>query len=351
MDRSSGVSEVIGVILLISVVALAVAIIAAGLFSQPLPQKIPNVRFISQVIGPNVTIYHDGGESLYKGEFYIKIDTTEYKNVAPVGSNVWDVGKTLEFPTPSNPNPTVQIFYNTGSGDALLDQERIQPVQNLVPDVLPVYVDPCAGLCNLGNCTSDQIGDEYDNIVTRTATIFIRKNKQASSLNAGILLFRVTKSGSSIYYNGNPDPITPSVNDIIEIKRMKDKQDDFKIFGLGDTFYQMRGQDVSLKQTYAVNGTIKNFGTVTIDNAWITGYEDLGSSFTITSETNKAEYTFLAINNTTPYPYYNGFNKITIIISGIRPIGVGLFNLDYDFNSNSDTGMSFVGTYDNIEYK
>ena len=47
MDNSSGVSEVIGAILLISVVVLAVAIIAVGLFSQPLPQKIPDARFIT----------------------------------------------------------------------------------------------------------------------------------------------------------------------------------------------------------------------------------------------------------------------------------------------------------------
>ena len=347
MNNSSGVSEVIGAILLISVVVLAVAIIAVGLFSQPLPQKIPDSRFLSQVNGSKVTIYHDGGESLYRGEFYVKIDNTPYFNISPIGSNVWDIGKTIEFST-SFSNPTVQIFYKTGSGDVLLDLEQIQPPQNFVPDVYVPPVPSCPA-CNIINCSDIQIRDAYDDIVTRTATIFIRKNKQASSLNAGILRFKVTKSGSTISIDGNK-PMSLSVNDIIEIHRLQDKQDDFKIFGLGNTFYQMRGQDVSLRITYAVNGTTKPFGTVTIDNAWITGYVDLGSSFTITSEPNQNEYTFLAINNTSPYPYYNEYNKIPIIISGIRPIGVGLFSLDYDYNSQQDTGMSFVGTYASISY-
>ena len=73
-DNSSGISEVIGAILLISVVVLAVAIIAVGLFSQPLPKKIPDARFITEIKDNTLTIYHDGGEPLYRGEFFIKVN-------------------------------------------------------------------------------------------------------------------------------------------------------------------------------------------------------------------------------------------------------------------------------------
>ena len=42
----SGVSEVVGAILLISVVVIAVSVIAVVLFSQQTPQKIPNVNIM-----------------------------------------------------------------------------------------------------------------------------------------------------------------------------------------------------------------------------------------------------------------------------------------------------------------
>ena len=147
IDNSSGVSEVIGAILLISVVVLAVAIIAAGLFSQPLPQKIPSVKFIpgNNSVTNNLTIYHDGGESLYKGEYYVKINNERRDDyiITPNGGNIWSVGKSLEF----NPVPmgsTIQIFYYTGSGEVLLDSIQIQPSPTkMVPDVYVPPVPPC----------------------------------------------------------------------------------------------------------------------------------------------------------------------------------------------------------------
>ena len=242
-DNSSAVSEVIGGILLISVVVLAVAIIAAGLFSQPLPQKIPNVRFLSQVNGSKVTIYHDGGESLYKGEFYVKIDNTLYKDIAPVGTNVWDVGKTIEFSTSSS-NPNVQIFYVTGSGEVLLDQERIQPVQNFVPDVYVPPIPPCPA-CNISNCSQKEIGEAYTQIVMSNSSAFLRTDGGTQIVNGGYLYFKVTNTSSTLSTTkgggGNPDLTPLYKGDIVKITLNSPNSQNFKAFGLGDKFYFIGG--------------------------------------------------------------------------------------------------------------
>jgi hypothetical protein len=344
IDNSSAVSEVIGGILLISVVVLAIAIIAAGLFSQPLPQKIPNVRFLSQVNGSKVTIYHDGGESLYRGEFYVKIDDTPYKDIAPIGSNVWDVGKTIELSTSSS-NPNIQIFYVTGTGDVLLDQERVQPVQNFVPDVYIPPVPLCPA-CNTSNCTNLQIRDAYTQIVTGNSSTFVRTDTGTSLNIGGVLTFKVTNTSSTLstFQNGN-SVLTPLyVGDIVTITLVSSSSKDFKAFGLGDKFYHLRGDNVDIKVSNATSNI--NFGTVILQNGWITGYVDLGSTFTINSpgSQNPKYYTLLVINGTNIIN--SGNNKQDIIISKIRPLGVGLFLLEQD--SNAQEGVNFVGYAETI---
>ena len=88
------------------------------------------------------------------------------------------------------------------------------------------------------------------------------------------------------------------------------------------------------------NNPIPN-NPVALQNAWITGYEDLGSTLNINSEGNKnpSYYTLLVINGTTHINDVN--NAQNIYISGIRPVGVGLFVVEE--NSNGKLGVNFVG--------
>lgn len=353
INWTSGVSEVIGAILLVSLVVLAVAVIAVGLLSQPLPKEVPNVHFIAGTNGNKLYLYHDGGDSLYKGQFYLIINGKP-KMVYDIveGGEDWSVGKNLvvDLTTPTGEivPETVQIVYDTGSSQVVLDQAQLRPVvsSTMVPDVIVTPIPPCP--CNISSCGQAVIGDAYDNIVTESASIFIRDGSESNLDPNGFLQFQVTNTSSSIMVDGNNIPL--SVNDRVLIYLRQNTQS-FKIFGLGNKFYQLRGKGVNVQIIYSVNGTINNFENkpVTVDNAWITGYIDLGSTFTLRSTpNNKQPYTLLALNNITPYPYYNGNNGVPIIISNIRPIGVGLFSLDYD--SQSQTGISFIGTYGSISY-
>jgi hypothetical protein len=345
-DNSSGVSEIIGAILLISVGVLAVAIIAAGLFSQPLPQKIPDARFITEIKNNSLTIYHDGGEPLYRGEFFLKVNNVRIEDNAytlnPGGGNIWSVGKSLKLLTSVPDDATVQIFYNTGSGEVLLDQVRIQTDLPLVPDVYIPPVPICPA-CNISNCSQTEIGDAFTQIVMNTSIIFEKASQGASLTNGKFFTFRVTKPGSTITIAGQNYNL--QVGDTIKITLVggPGTPHNFKAFGLGDRFFHLRGEKVDITLTY-INLTSVPFNNKDIQNAWITGYVDLGSTLEIKS--SGSAYTLLVINSTTPI--INGVDTRTITISDIRPNGLGLFLLEED--SNAQEGINFVGNALSITY-
>ena len=341
-DNSSGVSEIIGVILLISVAVLAIAIIAAGLFSQPLPQKIPDARFITGINSSTkiLTIYHDGGEPLYRGEFYLKINDVKIEDNAytfsPEGGNIWSVGKSLILPNVQS-NSKVQIFYNTGSGEVLLDQLIVQPNLTMVPDIF-VTPTPICPTCSISGCNQSVIGDAFTQIVMNTSIIFLRADSGTSLRESGVLTFKVTNTSSTLSIG--KDLIYLNEGDIVTISLDKNSKD-FKAFGLGDKFYHLRGDGVNIQ----LSNPSRNFNNVVLQNGWITGYVDLGSTFTIDSPNPKKDaYTLLVKNGTTIINDNN--NERVITISNIRPIGVGLFLLEED--SNGQEGVNFVGYAEKI---
>lgn len=354
-DNSSGVSEIIGAILLISVVVLAVAIIAAGLFSQPLPQKIPSSSFITNINGSTkiLTIYHDGGDPLYRGEFFLKINDARIDDnaytITPGGGNIWSVGKSLVLSNVSD-NSKVQIFYNTGSGEVLLDQLIIQPTPTMVPDVYVPPVPICPA-CNISGCNQSVIGDAYTQIVTSNSSMFLRDDGGTQLSNGGFLYFKVTNTSSTLTFStgGSPTLQTLYPGDRVKITLDSANSQNFKAFGLGNKFYFLGGDSVIIAITNATTGTINNLNNghaVSLQNGWITGYVDIGSTLTIISnpDVNPKYDTLLVINGTT---IINSENNVqTITIEKIRPIGVGLFFVQE--NANGNGGDNFVGYAEKI---
>ena len=356
-DNSSGVSEAIGVILLISIVAIAVAIIAAGLFGQPLPQKIPDIRLIPKINSSgnnNLTIYHDGGDPLYKGEFYVKIngERRDDYTITPNGGNIWSEGTSLEFkPVPTG--STIQIFYYTGSGEVILDRMQVQPGQTIIPDIYVTPTpSPCqGGECNIANCSQTVIRDAYTQIVTSNSSVFLRTDEGTQLASGGYLKFKVTNEGSTLTRLANGNPVVTQLNkgDIVQITLTSTNSGNFKAFGLGDKFYFLGGEAVNI----LINNIPFADNPVYLQNGWITGYIDLGSTLTINSKGIKItpnkdpKYdTLLVINGTTIIN--DGKNTSTITISGIRPIGVGLFVVEE--NNNGKSGVNFVGYADHINF-
>jgi len=133
MRSESGVSELIGAILLVSLVVMLMMIVTTVVLSQPRPEKVPeldtSITFSNQGNGNYfINITHLGGEGLESGEYIVVIDGTE---VTPIkifepSTNPWTLKDEWTFQSPnmvikwaSKPN-TVELYYNGPSGKILL---------------------------------------------------------------------------------------------------------------------------------------------------------------------------------------------------------------------------------------
>ena len=116
-NLESGVSEVIGAVLLIALVVTAVAIVGVGLLSQPLPKQIPALESVISTSGNIVQITHNGGDTLQKGDFVVLVDgvdkTSLFNKDGALTWQSWSPGESLTVPY-TNPN-SVRIIY-TGAG-------------------------------------------------------------------------------------------------------------------------------------------------------------------------------------------------------------------------------------------
>jgi flagellin-like protein len=121
----NGVSEVIGSILLISIVVVAVSIIGVFFFSQPPPEKIPSLNAIIWNDSQRIYIRHDGGDPLSYGEIQIFVngtDQTSKFNMSTAPNLPWttlSIGDALVYSKGSSPVTTVQVIY-TGSGSSAI---------------------------------------------------------------------------------------------------------------------------------------------------------------------------------------------------------------------------------------
>jgi hypothetical protein len=142
----SAVSEVIGSVMLISVVVTAIAIIAVVLTSQPPPQKIPALDAIISSNGKDtIGIYHGGGDTISRQEIMILVDGVDRtSNFTIMGSGwtTWSQGDSLDYISGSLPGK-VQIIYNGGTSQAVLvSADFAGGMPTFVPTVIPTPVAP-----------------------------------------------------------------------------------------------------------------------------------------------------------------------------------------------------------------
>lgn len=122
--KERAVSEVIGSILLISVVVIGIAVIGVLLMSHPTPRNLPALSaVISEDTAQNtISIYHDGGDQVSHDEIQILVDGVprDFDNGGSPGWSTWSMGQSLTYQY-SGPAPgLVQIVYTGGSGATVL---------------------------------------------------------------------------------------------------------------------------------------------------------------------------------------------------------------------------------------
>jgi hypothetical protein len=143
MKSESGVSELIGAILLVSLVVMLMMIVTTVVLSQPRPEKIPelsaSITYSNQSASNfYVNITHMGGDGLKAGEYLVIIDGTEVKTIQIFepnpDPNLWDLKRDWSFEDPAmvikwfnKPKPKiVQLYYNSPSSKVLLAQTNFE---------------------------------------------------------------------------------------------------------------------------------------------------------------------------------------------------------------------------------
>ncbi|HUU75566.1 MAG TPA: PKD domain-containing protein [Methanoregulaceae archaeon] len=122
MSSECGVSELIGAMLLVSLVILGVAIAAVAILSQPPPEDIPQVTALADNQSKTVYLYHDGGDSLLPEEIKTIVNGEDTSfSLAGNESWPWSAGKTLQIDYTGQGMPEyVQLVYRGGSTQTLI---------------------------------------------------------------------------------------------------------------------------------------------------------------------------------------------------------------------------------------
>lgn len=340
-ELTSGVSEVIGSFLLISIVVLAVAIVAVALFSQTGPQEIPNVNFmvgIDTATPPDLFLYHNGGDSLNKSQFDLMINNAivPKSSYDIIGGDPWALGKSIIVHGVTYGSNNIALVYNsTGTGSVVIRSasanfsrnSQTVTTENIVSSYPPV-IDITQLTQNVNNRSID----------------FYQEN---GTIPTGTLKFNVTGTNSTIYTSSGIFSL--SVGSVVQLTTSPVAQS-IRIVGIGNQIWELNGDNVNLVVT---NGSPVP-PTLTIYHGLITGYRDMQSNMTPKTTNPGQNFTALVINN---YPSSDRMQMFTgqymnskqatdplITIINAKPTSTGLFVLQFEKNR----GLYFAGDASSI---
>jgi FlaG/FlaF family flagellin (archaellin) len=372
-NRSAAVSEVIGSIFLISIVVAAVAIVGVFLFSQQTPQKVPDISFMTGTDNNNnLYLFHNGGDSLTIGQFFVLVDGIVKNNyVISGGGSQWSLGKTLIIAGVPSGSHSVQIVYNgTGTGAVLL---RSAAANISLPSV-PVAPDmPTATVTSSANYIFNDAINITNSSVFVTA---IQQNLTRSSISfwkstitsgkstftgltcngvcynnsQKIFFFKFTVAdttgSSSITWGttGSPNLIKLNNGDVVNISFNGGNVNYFTTFGIAPSIWEFTANPTTLNITFASNGTTVTTGSTAIIHTYILSYSNLASTLVIDVGNNVD--TGLTVNGT---QRINGLNSTDIMLTNVRPVPIGLYLISSAGGSGT-TGLYFVGKADGIYY-
>jgi hypothetical protein len=348
----SGVSEVVGAILLISVVVIAVSVIAVVLFSQQTPQKIPNVNIMvgmDNKVPPTIYLYHNGGDTLTAGDFNVLVDGVINPYSISGGGNKWSLGKNLVVPVSTTPKNVVLVYNSSATGSVVLRSASVDVsvfTGTINPDVMSFPIQ--SGTCNLGNCSSDEILNAFMKNVTANYISFYKEkggNILGSNSNDYHIRFRVTdpNSLSSItYHSAQPVRINLSRGDEVTIT-LRNPTGNFRTFGISPQIWEL-SVDLADINIQLANGTsLPPITNEDVIRTFVAGYDPASFDSTLVIDASGTSETALTVNSS---QVISGSNDQHIVLSNVKPLAVGLFLISQDDTKNGKT--YFVGRADGI---
>jgi len=116
-------AELVGAIVLISIITVVIAIVAVGALSKAPPVKIPalDVQFTADPVAHTITIYHKGGDPIPKGQWQVLVNGIVATAQNSDTSGIWAIGDTLTVTGPTiTPDTYVEVVYVSGGSDSYL---------------------------------------------------------------------------------------------------------------------------------------------------------------------------------------------------------------------------------------
>lgn len=348
----SGVSEVVGAILLISVVVIAVSVIAVVLFSQQTPQKIPNVNIMvgtDNKVPPTLYLYHNGGDTLTAGNFNVLVDGVIKPFSISGGGIEWSLGKNLVVPVSTVPKNVVLVYNSSGTGSVVLRSASVNVsafTGTINPDVMSFPTQ--SGICNIGNCSSDDILDAFMKNVTSNYISFYKEKGGrvlGSNSNDYHIRFRVTdqNSLSSItYHSAQPIRINLSNGDTVTIT-FRNPSGNFRTFGISPQIWELSVDLADIDIQFANGTSLPSITNEDVIHTFIAGYDPASFDSTLVIDASGRSDTALTVNSS---QVISGSNNQHIVLSNVRPLAVGLFLISQDDSKNGKT--YFVGRADGI---
>ena len=328
MTREHAVSEVIGSILLISLVGIAVAIIAIMFLSQPVPVETQSLNVIASYANQTLFLYHDGGDTMVKGEYKIRILPSG--NELPITDDRWEIGEILEFPGILDPPDSILIISTREGQETLIKDIRIG--QFITPGPITPRPTPTPG-------PGDDCVVNFTERLNADAIHFSRSRagpKDTANIG-GFINFTVNNSDSYLILGSMEQKLTSGQRVSIRFKN-----DYVQIFSIGNKGWSLAGGDTTIQIT---NPALPTFnGTLT--DSWITSFTGFESTLTFTAGWGgpgggNMAFTKLIIKNTTWVPPPLESNKKYTFIY-IRPSEPTLFLLHYPSNPAQEKVL-FIG--------
>jgi len=130
--NDNGLSDALGAVVLVAVVAMGITIAGMAILSSPVPDRVPALNAEVTNTSDTIFIRHTGGDTLARGEYRILADGIDRTDQFLSGSTVpaqWSVGDTLEYSIPTGiPMPaSIQIVAVTGKGESVILQVQVRP--------------------------------------------------------------------------------------------------------------------------------------------------------------------------------------------------------------------------------
>ena len=110
MKHCSAVSDVVGSLIMVSIVTIALGIIAVAILSQPPPPDIPAVDVVAYTSGDTLFLIHSGGDTLPAGDYRILVNSVEETFTPSTSTTAFKTGTELDYSS-SGEIRSVQLIY------------------------------------------------------------------------------------------------------------------------------------------------------------------------------------------------------------------------------------------------